>query len=191
MSIFLLENYIKVLLKENKEFIKTINVFDFDMTLFKSIEMPKHWNTKSDGFWWNSEKSLNQTYYEDKIDSLWIEDTIQSVKQSSDDLNALTVMCTARSKTSEIIYVTNSLLRLKGLKFDDNCLFYKPQDFRGSTAEYKTSVINRLLNTYSFANKVNFWEDNKTNLNAVSKYIDYNNKQNNRQIEFKPILVRA
>jgi hypothetical protein len=161
------------------------------MTLFKSIEMPKHWNTKSDGFWWNSEKSLNQTYYEDKIDSLWIEDTIQSVKQSSDDLNALTVMCTARSKTSEIIYVTNSLLRLKGLKFDDNCLFYKPQDFRGSTAEYKTSVINRLLNTYSFANKVNFWEDNKTNLNAVSEYIDYNNKQNNRQIEFKPILVRA
>ena len=191
MSIVLLENYIKTLLKENKESIKVINIFDFDMTLFKSTSAPKHWNTKSDGFWWNSEESLNQAYYKDKMDSLWIEDSVYKVKQSAEDPNALTVMCTARSETSEIVYVTNNLLRLKRLKFDDNCLFYKPQYFRGSTAEYKTSVVNKLLNTYSFANKVNFWEDNETNLNAVSKYIDYNNKQNNRKIEFNPFLVRV
>ena len=191
MSIVLLENYIKTLLKENKESIKVINIFDFDMTLFKSTKAPKHWNTKSDGFWWNSEESLNQAYYKDKMDSLWIEETIYSAKQSAKDPSALTVMCTARSKTSEIVYVTNNLLRLKGLKFDDNCLFYKPQNFTGSTAEYKTSVVNKLLNAYSYANKVNFWEDNETNLNAVSEYINYNNRQGNRQINYNPILVRT
>lgn len=40
MSILLLENYIKTILKENKEFIKVINIFDFDMTLFKSMSAP-------------------------------------------------------------------------------------------------------------------------------------------------------
>jgi hypothetical protein len=191
MSIILLENYIKTLLKENKASIKVINIFDFDMTLFKSEEAPKHWNTKSDGYWWNSEESLNQVYYKDEMDSLWIEDSVYNVKQSVKDPSSLTVMCTARSKTSEIVYVTNNLLRLKGLKFDDNCLFYKPQNFKGSTADYKTRVVNNLLNTYIFANKVNFWEDNETNLNAISKYINYNNKKNNRQVEFNPVLVRA
>lgn len=191
MSIVLLENYIKTQLKENKESIKVINIFDFDMTLFKSTNAPKRWNTKSEGFWWNSEESLNQAYYKDRMDSLWIEDSVYSAKQSAKDPSALTVMCTARSETSEIIYVTDNLLRLKGLKFDDNCLFYKPQNFTGSTAEYKTSVVNKLLNAYSYANKVNFWEDNETNLNAVSEYINYNNRQGNRQINYNPILVRT
>jgi hypothetical protein len=191
MSIILLENYIKTLLKENKESIKVINIFDFDMTLFKSEEVPKHWNTKSDGYWWNPEESLNQAYYKDEMDNLWIEDSVYNVKQSAKDPSALTVMCTARSKTSEIVHVTNNLLRLKGLKFDDNCLFYKPQNFKGSTADYKTRVVNNLLNTYIFTKKINFWEDNETNLNAISKYINYNNKKNNRQIEFNSVLVRA
>lgn len=70
-------------------------------------------------------------------------------------------------------------------------MFYKPQNFTGSTAEYKTSVVNKLLNAYSYANKVNFWEDNETNLNAVSEYINYNNRQGNRQINYNPILVRT
>ena len=210
MSILLLENYIKTVLKENKEFINVINIFDFDMTLFKSMSAPDHWNTKDAGFWWNSEESLNQAYYEDKLDTLWIEDTVNAVIKSSADPAALTVMCTARSKTQEIVYVTNELLRLKGLKikesnkddvgedekkdrleFDQNCLFYKPLGYSGSTAQYKTEVVERLLNAYSYAKKVNFWEDNQQNLDAVERYINQNNKYNTRQIQFNPILVRA
>ena len=126
MSILLLENYIKTILKENKEFIKVINIFDFDMTLFKSMSAPDHWNTKDSGYWWNSEESLNQAYYDDNLDSLWIENTIKAVKKSMIDSNSLTVLCTARSDTDAIVYVTNELLRLNGLKFDQNCLYYKP-----------------------------------------------------------------
>ena len=191
MSILLLENYIKTILKENKEFINVINIFDFDMTLFKSMSAPDHWNTKDAGFWWNSEQSLNQTYYKDKLNTLWIKDTINSVMKSSADPAALTVMCTARSKTQEIVYVTNELLRLKGLEFDQNCLYYKPLGYPGSTAQYKTEVVERLLNSYSYAKEVNFWEDNQQNLDAVANYINRNNKYNTRKIQFNPILVSA
>ena len=202
MSILLLENYIKTILKENKEFIKVINIFDFDMTLFKSMSAPDHWNTKDSGYWWNSEESLNQAYYKDKLDTLWIEDTVDDVIASASNPNALTVMCTARSKTPEIVYVTNELLRLQGLnkeeaddnkkgnlEFDKNCLYYKPLGYPGSTAQYKTEVVERLLNAYSYAKEVNFWEDNQQNLDAVSDYISRNNKYNTRQIQFNPELV--
>ena len=210
MSILLLENYIKTILKENKEFIDVINIFDFDMTLFKSISAPDHWNTKDAGFWWNSEQSLNQVYNKDKLDTLWIEDTVNAVIASASNPKALTVLCTARSATPEIVYVTNELLRLKGLKikesnkddldedeekdkleFDQNCLFYKPLGYSGSTAQYKTEVVKRLLNSYSYAKEVNFWEDNQQNLDAVEHYINQNNKYNPRKIQFNPILVRA
>ena len=189
MSILLLENYIKTILKENKEFIKVINIFDFDMTLFKSMSAPDHWNTKDSGYWWNSEESLTQAYYEDNLDSLWIENTIKAVKKSMIDSNSLTVLCTARSDTDAIVYVTNELLRLKGLKFGQNCLYYKPLRFSGSTSQYKTEIIERLLNSYSYAKEVNFWEDNEQNLNAAKYYFDQNNKYNTRQIQFNPILV--
>ena len=191
-------------------FINVINIFDFDMTLFKSMSAPDHWNTKDAGFWWNSEESLNQAYYEDKLDTLWIEDTVNAAIASTSNPNALTVMCTARSKTPKIVYVTNELLRLKGLKikesnkddldkdkeknrleFDQNCLFYKPLGYPGSTAQYKTEVVERLLNSYSYAKEVNFWEDNQQNLDAVEHYINQNNKYNTRQIQFNPILVRV
>ena len=210
MSILLLENYIKTVLKENKELINVINIFDFDMTLFKSMSAPDHWNTKDAGFWWNSEESLNQAYYEDKLDTLWIEDTVNAAIASTSNPNALTVLCTARSNKPEIVYVTNELLRLKGLKikesnkddldkdkeknrleFDQNCLFYKPLGYPGSTAQYKTEVVERLLNSYSYAKEVNFWEDNQQNLDAVEHYINQNNKYNTRQIQFNPILVRV
>tara|TARA_Y200000002_G_scaffold381703_1_gene396481 strand:- start:1329 stop:1961 length:633 start_codon:yes stop_codon:yes gene_type:complete len=210
MSILLLENYIKTILKENKELINVINIFDFDMTLFKSMSAPDHWNTKDAEYWWNSEKSLNQVYYKDKLDTLWIEDTVNAVIASASNPKALTVLCTARSETPAIVYVTNELLRLKGLKikesnkdnldedeekdkleFDQNCLFYKPLGYSGSTAQYKTEVVERLLNSYSYAKEINFWEDNQQNLDAVECYINQNNKYNKRQIQFTPILVRA
>ena len=190
MTYILLENYIKELLKENKEFIKTINIFDFDMTLFKSLRAPEKWDTKKSGFWYNSEESLNQVYYEDKLDSLWIESVVQEVKKSMSDPKALTVLCTARSDFKEIMYVTNELLRLKGLDFDYNCLYYKPKNFQGSTSQYKASVVEKLLNTYSFCDKVHFWEDNLDNLEEVQKLIDKNNLYNlQRRILFFPHYV--
>ena len=60
MSILLLENYIKYILKENKEFITKLHIFDFDATLFNSPEAPEEWKTKNaKTYWWNSSDSLN------------------------------------------------------------------------------------------------------------------------------------
>lgn len=192
MSNILLENYIIEVLKENKEFIKRINVFDFDMTLFKSIEAPQKWDTKKSGFWYNSEESLNRAYYSDNLDNLWIEKVVNEVKKSMIDKSCLTVLCTARSETPEIMYVTNELLRLKSLDFDYNCLYYKPLGYPGSTSQYKVEVIQSLLNAYSFCKEVHFWEDRKENLTAVQNLIKNNNSVNRqRQISFTPHLVRV
>ena len=192
MNYLLLEKYIKEILKENKESITRINIFDFDMTLFKSNLAPESWDTRSAGFWYNSEESLNQLYYKDKLDTLWIEDTIEEVKKSMRDPSCLTAMCTARSDRDEIVYVTNELLRLKGLEFDYNCLFYKPEGYSSSTADYKSGVAEMLLNSYSFCKELHFWEDDLRNLDAVKKLIDNNNRLNpNRQILFVSHVVEV
>ena len=195
MYYLLLENYIKELLKENKEYIKKINIFDFDDTLFKTAEKPVNW-TKKDGFWYNSEESVNPLYYKKNIDTYWISDTVNKVKESMEDLESLTVLCTARSALPEVIHTTNSLLRQKGLMFDDNRLYYKTKNYqklgKEGTPKYKADVAKSLLNTYSFCKELHFWEDKQENLDAVQQMIDANNSINpNRQILFVPHIVQA
>tara|TARA_B100001989_G_scaffold155748_1_gene111345 strand:- start:289 stop:816 length:528 start_codon:yes stop_codon:yes gene_type:complete len=175
MSVLLLENYIKELLKENKETIKKINIFDFDDTLFKKT---------------------NPLYYKGNIQSYWINDTVSKVFDSMEDPESLTVLCTARSDRPEVIYSINSLLKQKGLVFDDNRLYYKPSIYqklkKEGTPKYKADVVKSLLNTYSYCKELHFWEDKQENLDAVQKIIDINNSTNsNRQILFVPHIVQA
>ena len=188
MSILLLENYIKEILKENKELIRTINIFDFDDTLFRSLDQPADWNTKQDGFWWNSEESLNPIYYKTKINNCWIEETVEKVLESSANPDAITILCTARHDHPEIRYVLLEMLRKKGLKFD--AFYFKPLGKKITTEQYKADIVKMLLNSYSFANTVHFWEDNSDNLNAEQSIIDKNNKINvERHIKYYPHLV--
>ena len=59
MSI-ILKKYIKYILKENKEYITKLHVFDFDATLFKSPSPPDGWvKANPDKYWWSSYESLS------------------------------------------------------------------------------------------------------------------------------------
>ena len=87
MSILLLENYIKCILSEKKEFIKKLHVYDFDATLYDSGRKE------------------------------WIESAVNSAKISIEDLNTYTVLCTARTNKPDIVKETSDLLKEKGLYF--------------------------------------------------------------------------
>lgn len=190
MSILLLENYVKYILKENKEFIKKLHIFDFDATLFNSPEAPEEWKTKNaETYWWNSSDSLNQNVIRKDVSHLWIEDVVQEARESIADQEALTVLCTARIKKPEVMYMTSGLLREKNLHFEK--MFFKPRRFPGSTPQYKSDVVRMLLNAYPNINEVVFWEDNRDNLDAVGNLID--NKDfyaKQRNIDYIPMLVR-
>ena len=187
MSILLLENYIKELLKENKEIIKKINVFDFDDTIFKSSKVPDNWNNRKKGYWWNSLESLHQSSYDNDLKENWIEDTVSAIKDSMSDPESITVLCTARLNRVEVKFQINSMLREKGLIFDN--IFFKPQRKKVSSSKYKLDTIKMLLNAYSYANELSFWEDNEENLNVVKNAIEKNNKTNSRKIKYNSNLV--
>ncbi len=68
MSYFLLENYIKLVLKEKVNAKIKLNIFDFDHTLY------------------NPEKKF------------WLEDICQKAKDSLSSQNTITILCTARQK---------------------------------------------------------------------------------------------
>lgn len=181
MSI-LLEYYIKELLKENKEFIRKINVFDFDDTIFKSSKVPKDWNNRKKGYWWNSSDSLHQSAYENDLESNWILDTVSAIRESMSDPESLTILCTARLDKPDVKFQINSMLREKGLEFDN--IFFKPRKKRVSSSQYKLDTIIMLLNAYSYVNELHFWEDNKENLSAVKSFIVKNNEKNSRNIKY-------
>lgn len=187
MSILLLENYIKELLKENKEFIRKINVFDFDDTIFKSSKVPEDWNNRKKGYWWNSSDSLHQSSYENDLENNWISDTVNSIKESMSDPESLTVLCTARLDKPDVKFQINSMLREKGLVFDN--IFFKPQKKRVTSSQYKLDVIKMLLDAYSYTNELHFWEDKEENLDAVRIFIEKNNKTNSRKIKYFDHLV--
>ena len=62
----LLENYIKLALKENINLPKTLHIFDFDHTLYNADE------------------------------KVWLEDIVQLAKDSFKDPNIISILCTAR-----------------------------------------------------------------------------------------------
>lgn len=154
MQASLLKEYVKNILKTNKKPITKLHVFDFDSTLFKTSRDHKV----------NIENS----------DHLWIEDIVKEAKQSISDPDILCILCTARKNKPNVRYVTSSLLKRKGLRFDK--IFFKPGDFEDSTPQYKRNVIERLLNTHADIVEVKFWDDREDNLNAVDKLINQENK---------------
>ena len=130
MSILLLENYIKYILKENKEFIKKLHIFDFDATMY------------------------------DSESNTWIESVVSIAKSSIEDQSTLAILCTARIKKPDVINETSGLLRDKGLYFENK--FFMPENFNGSTPEYKTKTIQNILDKNLHINEVSFWGFNKS-----------------------------
>lgn len=86
--IYLLENYIINIIKENKTIKKELHIFDFDMTLY------------------------------DPHKKVWLENVVEEAKKQIKNKNSITALCTARTKNKSTVENTIDLLRSKGLRFD-------------------------------------------------------------------------
>lgn len=124
---------------------------------------------------------FDSTLY-DNENNMWIERVVDNAKKSIQDLDTLAVLCTARIKKPDVINKTSGLLKDKGLHFANK--FFMPETFPGSTPQYKTDVIKKLLNSYYNISEVVFWEDNLDNLNYAKNILK------SLEIKYCPIIVK-
>ncbi len=188
MSI-ILKKYIKYILKENKEYITKLHVFDFDATLFKSPEPPVGWAKENPGkYWWSSYESLSPEMLGEDVSNLWIDSVVEEARKSIADQHTISALCTARSDIGSVRYRVSELLREQGLTLER--LFFKPLRRAMTGPEYKAGVVKMLLNAYPNIEEVIFWDDKNENLVAVGKLIrekDFYNSE--RFIQYVPELV--
>ena len=175
MSNNILKNYIKQIIKENKEFITSLHVYDFDSTLFDSPAVNAIKEEENKKFDYKSSEMLDKDHVEEKyqinLHDFWIESVVEEARKSISNPTTLTAMCTARSAYGDIKYFTMNLLSEKNLNFDR--FFFKPlKSHFSSTAEYKSSYIEMLLNAYPNIKEIIFYDDDHRNLLSVEKLAD-------------------
>jgi len=142
----LLENYIKLTLKENINLPKTLHIFDFDHTLYNADE------------------------------KIWLEDIVQLAKDSFEDPNIISILCTARDNRFKKDAL--NLLRQKDIQF--NHYFFNNKSEIDHI--YKKEVIKDFLNQNPQITSIKFWDDLNDNLQSVENIIDKN-------IYYKPIQI--
>lgn len=138
MSYLLLENYIKSIIEKNK--IKELHVFDFDMTLYN--------HNKKD----------------------WFEDVMLNLKKSLKDPSVRVILCTAREKSENFILKTEKLLSTRKMSLEDfNECYFKSIHRKEKTPIYKSNVILDEVSSNTNIVKVKFWDDREDTLNQVKK----------------------
>jgi hydroxymethylpyrimidine pyrophosphatase-like HAD family hydrolase len=138
MSYLLLENYIKSIIEKNT--IKELHVFDFDMTLYN--------HNKKD----------------------WFEDVMLNLKKSLKDPSVRVILCTAREKSENFILKTEKLLSTRKMSLEDfNECYFKSIHRKEKTPIYKSNVILDEVSSNTNIVKVKFWDDREDTLNQVKK----------------------
>lgn len=146
MNNVLLENYIKSVLEQNQ--IKTLHVFDFDMTL----------------------------YNHDKNE--WIKKVILDLKKSLRDPTIRVILCTARSNKYEYIKETEVLLRQNDMSLEDfdHC-YFKSINRKENTPTYKSNVILDEVCANKSIISVKFWDDREDSLKKTGEDLKKHSKK--------------
>lgn len=145
MNYLLLENYIKTVLDQNQ--IKTLHVFDFDMTLY------------------------------DHDKEGWIKKVVLELQKSLQDRSIRVILCTARSNEDEYIKKTESLLNQNNMSLKDfDYCYFKSTNRKESTPNYKSIVILDEVCANSSIETVKFWDDREDTLQKVESDLKSHNK---------------
>jgi len=149
-------NKTKKLLKEEKENVTKISIFDFDGTLMNTPhpeEGKKQWEEFTGEKyphvgWWSKPESLDDAVF----DIQPIQSTVSDYKKEINDPNTLVIMLTGRlPHQAEQI---EELLSLHNIYFDE--YHYKGN---GDTLNSKLNTIQSLLNRFPSVNEIEMWED--------------------------------
>lgn len=156
----------------------TLNIFDFDNTLFRSPEPnPKLWGRKllgklkstleeHGGGWYQNTATLTEKY----IDlNNFIEETVSEVEKSIADINAVTALLTGRN----IAYndIIKNIIARKGLVFD-----YFGLKFTGKTLDFKYGFIKNTIQDIESKGKkvkfINIWEDREDHVKKFKEFLN-------------------
>lgn len=174
----------------------TLDVFDFDSTLFLSpllscnlwhssfIDIITTENLLGPG-WWRDIRSLQVNALDKQWKGFWNEDIVSQVKLSMSNPTHLTVLLTGR-RYHPFHSLIESILASKGLHFDilglrpdpdqvqpqNQFMFnFEPNVF-SSTMEFKTCFLVHLLEVVPSLNNVVMWDDRASHRVAFQKYLD-------------------
>jgi hypothetical protein len=178
--------------------IKTIHVYDFDNTLFKTpLPNPKLWNGQTlgslaspeifiNGGWWHDSRILAATG--DGVEreepraweGWWNEKIVELVKLSMEQKDALAVMLTGRSERGFSVLLKR-IVASKGLDFD--LIGLKPavgpcNERFSSTMNFKQIFLESLMETYKHAEEIRVYEDRVKHVAGFRTFFtEYNKRQ--------------
>lgn len=180
------------------ESIKTIHVYDFDNTLFKTpLPNPKLWNGQTlgslaspeifiNGGWWHDSRILAATG--DGVEreepraweGWWNEKVVELVKLSLQQKDALAVMLTGRAERG-FSDLMKRIAASKGLDFDMVGLkpAVGPRNERfSSTMNFKQIFLESLMETYKHAEEIRVYEDRVKHVSGFRNFFtEYNKRQ--------------
>jgi hypothetical protein len=174
-SLLDLNEYVKIkkkLLKEQKDDITKISIFDFDGTLMDTPhpeEGKKEWEEFTGEKyphigWWGKSESLDDAVF----DIQPIESTVSDYKKEMRTPNTMVIMLTGRlPHLSEQI---EELLELHKINFDE--YHYKSN---GDTLTSKINTIKSLLHRYPNVTEVEMWEDREPHALSFEQFGKDNN----------------
>ncbi|ORY68311.1 uncharacterized protein BCR38DRAFT_295916, partial [Pseudomassariella vexata] len=178
--------------------IKTIHVYDFDNTLFKTpLPNSKLWKGSTlgqlgspeifvNGGWWHDSRILAATgdgVEREEVrgwDGWWNENIVKLVQLSMEQKDALAVLLTGRAERgfSELI---KRIVKSKGLEFD--MIGLKPavgpnQERFTTTMQFKQIFLETMMETYKHAEEIRIYEDRPRHVAGFRTFMtDYNKRQ--------------
>lgn len=179
----------------------TLNIFDFDSTLFLSpmlscnlwhssfINLITTENLIGPG-WWRDVRSLELDNH-DKLkqsqwEGYWNEDVVDKVRLSMKDVSHMTVLLTGR-RYHPFHSLIHDMLSSKGLQFDLIGLRPDPEELIGddtglgfnyepnvfdTTMEFKTSFIVNMLSTLPDIKYLKMWDDRISHIYIFQTYLN-------------------
>jgi hypothetical protein len=139
--------------------IKTLAVFDFDKTLFRSPDAPKghkgNWHIKIDSL-------TSPQVSEMPKDNMWNMQIVNKAKELIDREDVYCIMLTGRIDNIFEDRV-NQLLLQKELVFD----IVRLNEFGGDTVEFKVNTIKSLIDKMPNLDRLAMWDDDEE---KIEKY---------------------
>lgn len=141
-----------------------LHLYDFDGTLFRSPVPPAGWGDKK--LWFADIRTLSDPMVPTFPPAAWwITSTVQSAKRSIRDRDVYTVLATGRDEFTFRDRL-DEMIQAKGLRFDEVHLKQ-----RGRTLEYKSKLIEDVLDAYPEIERVEIWEDREPHMAHLRTFV--------------------
>lgn len=142
----------------------TLQVFDFDGTLFRSPHPPAGW----EGRWWSSPKSLAPPFVpKEPGPGWWNQSVVDQAKVALDRGDTLCVLITARKKG---FFGGRVRELLAGAGLDFPRVYMAPDDEEAEA--FKIRVVTGLLEEYTSIRGVSWWEDREDHLLSFTAAVE-------------------